>query len=276
VVDPASGHTKGEVFAYVDAVADLILADIADRPLSLVRCPDGTAKACFYQKHVAAGFPASIHRIPVEEDDGVADYVSVSDRAGLLALVRFGVLEFHPWGSRADRLDRPDRVIFDLDPDPTLSWSAIVEGAERLREILDALGLRSFARVTGGKGVHLVAPIERRYEWDLVKGFTRAVADALVAESPDRYTATLAKAKRTGKTFVDYLRNGRGATAVCSWSTRARPGLPVAVPVTWEELRGLGRADSFGIAEATERAKGPDPWDGYAGLKQRLPKEVGG
>lgn len=270
VIDTQSGLTKGGLAEWYSEAAERLLPGIAGRALSVVRCPSGVSGACFFQKHLGEGFPAAIHTVTVPEAAGPAEYITVDDVAGLVALVQMGVIEIHPWGARSDRPDRPDRLILDLDPDPALPWTALVEGALAIRAQLAAAGLVSFVRTTGGKGLHVVAPIERTVDWDVLKAFTKAVADAVVASAPDRYTATVTKSKRVGRIFIDYLRNGRGATAIASWSVRARPGASVAVPVTWEGLPGLGSGDVFSVAEARRRLAGPDAWAGFEGVRQRL------
>jgi bifunctional non-homologous end joining protein LigD len=274
VVDATSGLRKGDLAAYYEAVADRVLPDMVDRALAVVRCPDGTGKVCFFQKHVTDAFPDSIHAVRIEESGGATQNITIRDLGGVVSLVQMGVLEIHPWGSRVDQIERPDRLIFDLDPDPALPWSAIVTAAERVRERLKEAGLTSFVRTTGGKGLHVVAPVERRLDWELVKPFTKAIADSLVRDEPTRYTSTITKSRRVGKIFIDYLRNARGSTAIASWSTRARPGAPVSVPVAWEELAGLRGGDRFKVADALVRAREPDPWEGFFTLRQSIPVET--
>jgi bifunctional non-homologous end joining protein LigD len=187
-----------------------------------------------------------------------------------------GVLEIHLWGARADRIERPDRIVFDLDPAPDVPFARVVAAARRLRDVLEASGLRSFPKTTGGKGLHVEVPIGRVHGWDEAKAFSRRVAEAMVAESPDRYVATASKAKRTGKIFVDWLRNGRGATAVAPYSTRARAGATVATPLSWDEVTARLRPDRWSIRTVPRRVgTDPDPWDGLTGLAQRLPASNG-
>jgi bifunctional non-homologous end joining protein LigD len=268
VIDAFSGLTKGALAAWYEEAADRLLPELVGRPLSVVRCPAGAGKVCFFQKHVGEGFPAAVRALRVEEEAGPADYISVYDVASLVSLVQMGVIELHPWSARAERIDHPDRIILDLDPDPALPWSAVVKGAQAIREHLAEFGLASFVRTTGGKGLHVVAPLTPTLGWDVVKPFCKGIAQALAREAPDKYTATIAKTKREGKIFVDYLRNGRGSTAIASWSVRARAGAPVAVPVSWEELPELEGGDHFGVAEARARIAQPDPWEGFAELRQ--------
>lgn len=272
----APGHaavTKGEVADYYRAVARWMLPEVAQRPLSLVRCPDGEGAACFFQKHYSASFGKAVKAIALEQKDGVHDYLYVEDVDGLLALVQFNALEFHPWGSRVQAPERPDRMIFDLDPDEGLGWKDVVAAARDVRARLREHGLESFVRQTGGKGLHVVAPILTGPSWEALKAFCESVADAMAAERPERYVATMSKAKREGRIFVDWLRNARGATSVTSWSLRSRPGAPVAMPLRWEELGKLEGPAAFDMARALRRAASlrKDPWDGIAGLSQRLP-----
>jgi bifunctional non-homologous end joining protein LigD len=207
---PEAGITKLELATYYQAVADWMLPHLADRPLVLVRCPEGRAKACFYQKHPAVGTPDALRQIPVREKQKTENYVLVDDVQGLISLAQISALEIHAWGSRADKLEQPDRLIFDLDPDPAVAWKRVIESAFQLRDFLLALGLKSFVKTTGGKGLHLVLPIERRHGWEEAKAFCKRVADLVVRADPNRYTGNMAKAARSGKIFLDYLRNARG------------------------------------------------------------------
>ena len=275
VVYPDDGITKGEVAAYYAAVAGRILPELINRPLSMVRCPGGTDSACFFQKHHAAKLGSSVRAIPLEEKEGGEDdYVYIRDRKGLLQLVQMNTIEFHPWGSRVDKPDSPDRIVLDLDPAPGVAWKAVVEGARGIRELLQGMGLASFVRTSGGKGLHVVVPFRRGPSWQAVKAFCEAVADAMVERAPERYIATASKAQREGRIFIDWLRNARGATSVCNWSLRARDGAPVAVPLRWEELGRIEGGAAFGMQAALKRAESlkADPWEGMAKLQQRLPK----
>lgn len=272
VVYPESDITKGEIANYYLAVADQMLPHVLDRPLSLVRCPEGRAKQCFFQKHPPMGISEALRRVQIREKGGVATYLTIQDTEGLLALIQFGGLEIHLWGSRADDLEHPDRIIFDLDPGPDVEWSAVVEGAVTLRDILAELGLVSFCKTTGGKGLHVVLPIARKSSWVEVKEFSRSVAEFMARMNPAQYLVNMSKAQRSGKIFVDYLRNERGSTAVAPFSTRARPGAPVAMPVSWKELPKLSGANAFNIANAPKRLKAQrsDPWKDLAKTRQTL------
>lgn len=272
VLYPEQGITKRELASYFQAVANWMLPHIVDRPLVLVRCPDGLHKECFYQKHPGAGTPETLKLVPIKEKSKTAKYVVVDNVAGLIALAQVGALEIHAWGSRMDKLERPDRLVFDLDPDVDLSWRRVVDAARQIRDFLHRLGLESFVKTTGGKGLHLVVPIQRRHGWDEVKQFCKEIADAIVRADPDHYTANPIKATRTGKIFVDYLRNGRGATAVVPYSPRARAGAPVSTPLAWDELGRDIRSDHFTINNVLKRLASLkcDPWHALRSLRQSL------
>jgi bifunctional non-homologous end joining protein LigD len=271
VLWPVPGVTKGELVAYYETVADAMLPQLAGRPLTLVRCPSGASGKCFFQKHANESVPPVIPRLDIGEGEG-APYMVVDGLRSLLALVQLGVLEFHVWGSRRDRLDRPDRLVFDLDPDQDLPFGRVADGAFRLRELLDGMGLRSFAKTTGGKGVHVVVPIARRTDWDQAKEFAHAVARHMTSEDPAGFTANMSKKKRRGRIFVDYLRNAWNATAIADFSTRARPDATVAVPIAWEELSTRARNPPLHtIRDVPGRlADGPDPWEGFDQVRQSI------
>ncbi|HEX5635230.1 MAG TPA: non-homologous end-joining DNA ligase, partial [Gemmatimonadales bacterium] len=228
VLYPSQGITKRDLAAYYEAVAPLMLPQVAQRPLSLVRCPSGARKTCFYQRHWTLPHAAGIGTVPVKEEDGdVEPYARLTDAAGLVTLVQYGVLEIHAWGARADRLEAPDRVVFDLDPAPGVPWERVVAAARELRGRLSGMGLACWVKTSGGKGVHVVVPIERRHAWAQVAAFAERVARDMAEAEPTAYLATASRAKRTGRIFIDWLRNTRGATSVAAWSTRAREGAPV-------------------------------------------------
>ncbi|MFD0738896.1 DNA ligase D [Lysobacter koreensis] len=254
VVYPDAGITKRDVFDYYLAAADQILDEIGGRLLSIVRCPDGIAGQHFFQKHAGPGFGESVRRHVITENDGdQATYFSVDDVAGLMNLVQMNAIELHPWGSKVDTLEQPDRLVFDLDPDVAIGWSEVKAAARDVRDRLAETGLASYPRLSGGKGVHVVAPIAPHADWAQVRRFCEAFADAMAQGQPQRYVATMSKAKREGRIFIDWLRNGRGATAIASWSLRARPGAPVAMPLTWEELARVRQPGRYTIKNAAAR-----------------------
>jgi bifunctional non-homologous end joining protein LigD len=251
VIFPESGQTKGELADYYAAVAPLMLPWLAGRPISLVRCPQGRAKKCFFQKHDSGSFGPSVHHVPVTEKRGnVEDYLYVEDAEGLLTCVQMGTIEFHGWGSRASDVEAPDRMVFDLDPDVGLDFEDVKQAARDIHKKLADLGLTSFAMLSGGKGVHVVVPLSPGHSWDAHKDFSKRFAEALSMAEPDRFIANMSKAKRKGKIFIDYLRNQRGATAVLPYSARARPGAPVAAPIAWGELKDFKDAHPWSIGDA--------------------------
>jgi bifunctional non-homologous end joining protein LigD len=260
LVFPESDVTKGELAAYYRAVAPLMLEWSAERPISLVRCPQGRGKKCFFQKHDAGSFGSHILQIPIEEKKGqIEDYIYFADQAGLITCVQMGTIEFHGWGSRVADVDKPDRLVFDLDPDEGLGFDAVKSAALDLKQFLADMGLQTFPMVTGGKGIHVVVPLTPEAEWPEVKDFAQRFCVALATAEPDRFTANMAKAKRTGRIFLDYLRNQRGATAIMPYSARAREGAPVAAPITWDELDETQSGARFSVRDAdllVERASG--------------------
>jgi len=250
IVFPELGLTKGQLAAYYEALSEAMLPQLARRAISLVRCPQGRAKQCFFHKHDSGMFADSVHSVPIAESDGKTEpYLYVEDAAGLLACVQMGTIEFHGWGSRVDDIERPDRLVIDLDPDEAVSFDAVKLAAELVRDRLKSRGLDSFPVLTGGKGVHVVAPLVPKAEWPAVKAFAKAFAEALEAEAPEAFVANMSKAKRKGRIFVDWLRNQRGATAVLPFSVRARAGAGVAVPLTWAQLREVKAANMFSAGD---------------------------
>jgi bifunctional non-homologous end joining protein LigD len=223
------------------------------RPISLVRCPQGRAKQCFFQKHDAGSFGDAVHKVAISEKDGGSEeYLWVDDAAGLLTCVQMGTIEFHGWGSRVDALERPDRLVFDLDPDEALGFDETKQAAMHLKEQLAELGLVSFPLLSGGKGVHVVVPLTPAAEWPAVRDFAERFARAMAQADPDRFVAVMSKAKRKGRIFIDYLRNQRGATAIMPYAARARAGAPVAAPVSWSELRDLDTATRWHVGDVEE------------------------
>jgi bifunctional non-homologous end joining protein LigD len=260
VLFPDPGVTKRQLADYWEAVAEHALPLLANRPLMLHRCPDGYARQCFFQKHVGTGVPEAVGRVTVNAHE--QPYGFVDGLPALLALVQIDVLELHVWGSRIERLEEPDLVVLDLDPAEGLAWREVVDAALLLRARLAASGLTSFVRLTGGKGLHVVAPLLPGARWSALKEFVRAIVDELVAAEPQRFTASASRARRTGKIFVDYLRNERGATAIASYSPRARAGAPIALPIAWEDLDRSARAPPrYGLRDVPRLVRRRrDPW----------------
>ena len=276
IIYPEQGLTKLALARYYEKVGAWMLPFLTDRPLTVVRCPQGRQKKCFYQKHLNESVPPPVRGVPIREKEGEGLYLVIDDLPGLIALVQLGVLEFHPWGSREDRLDRPDLVTFDLDPDPEVAWEDTLHGARRLHDRLAELGLQSFVKTSGGKGLHVVVPLIRRSGWEEAKEFTRALAEDIARSDPGRYVTTMTKARRKGKIFIDFFRNSRGATSVAPYSTRAKPGAPVSAPLRWDEL-----SPDVGPAEHTvdtlplrlaELKK--DPWEGFFDLRQSITRSM--
>jgi len=270
VLYPEQGITKGQLIGYFAVAAERMLPHVGERPLMMVRCPEGRTK-CFFQKHVLKGSPSAILRVPIADSgDEVKDHMAVKDLAGLVALAQLGTLEVHTWGAHIDKVERPDVMVFDLDPDVGVTWDRVALAALDLRGLLHSLDLDSFVKTTGGKGLHVTVPFERKLDWDQMKAFTKAVAEEMTRRQPKNFTTKLAKAHRKGRIFIDYLRNGRGATFVAPYSPRARPGAPIATPISWEELAGGLTPDRFTIKTLPARLGEADPWHAYAKTKQAI------
>jgi bifunctional non-homologous end joining protein LigD len=264
------GVTKQGLAEFYAAIADWILPHLMRRPLSLLRCPSGIAGSCFFAKHPWKGLDNAVHVVDVGKGESM---LWIDDLAGLIALVQAAAVELHPWGSSITDLDRPDRLIFDLDPAENVGWPTVIESAVEVRQRLKDVGLKSFVKTTGGKGLHVVAPLAPKAGWTAAKAFTQGIAIAMAKDSPKRYVATSAKSARGGRIFVDYLRNDRGSTAVAAYSTRAREGATVSTPIAWHELSPEIKADHFNVANLQRRLdvlKG-DPWREFFRLRQRLP-----
>ena len=269
---PDIGLTKLGVARYYETVAPFLLRYVARRPISLVRCPQGIDKEHFFQRHAMKGMSQAIKQIPISGGESKKPYLYIDDGEGLFGLVQIGTLEIHDWGVSLDHIDKPDRLVFDLDPDEGLALATLKAAAVEVREFLTDLGFESFLKSTGGKGLHLVAPLQPKLGWSEVKPFTKAVADALVSARPDRYTANPLKKTREGKIFVDYLRNQRGGSAIVNYSTRAKPGAPVACPLRWDELKGLKSASPYTVKTLPARLKAlkRDPWEGFFSTRQSI------
>jgi bifunctional non-homologous end joining protein LigD len=277
VLWPEAGVTKLKLAEYYARAANHILPFLKDRPLSLVRCPDGREGECFFQKHHNPSTPSELETIDIaEKDGGHAAYLVVRSARGLIAAAQVSGMELHVWGARTDSIEKPERVVFDLDPDEGLAFADVREAALNVREVLKSAGLDSYPMLTGGKGVHVIAPIARRNPWPEVKAFARGFAEALARASPERYIAQASKAKRTGRIFIDWLRNERGATAVAPYTLRAREGATVATPVSWAELKTAKSAARFTLATIGPRlaARKADPWPGYFQTRQFLSAAV--
>jgi bifunctional non-homologous end joining protein LigD len=273
---PEDGITKRELAGFYEHIAEWILPHLKDRPLTLVRCPNGWSQKCFYQKHPDPKVDPIIERVTVRESSGDTLYMMANSVSALVAILQMGALELHPFGSSRPKLGCPDRITFDFDPADDVGWNELVEAVHLLKTLLEQLELESFIKTTGGKGLHVVLPITPTLGWDDIKSFTKAVAELMVRSFPDRYVATVSKAKRHGKIFVDYLRNGEGATAVSAYSLRARAHAPVATPIAWDELGEDIRREHFNVRNVPERLASmkTDPWADFFKVDQAVTKAM--
>jgi bifunctional non-homologous end joining protein LigD len=271
ILYPEQGITKAELAEYYVAVGERMLPHVAFRPITMVRCPTGRGKKCFYQRHAGSGVLEQLSEVTIPGFE--EPYLYISDLAGLVALVQMGTLEIHPWGVKIDRPDRADRIVFDLDPDEGLGFEDVIRAALEVRERLTALGLVSFVKTTGGKGLHVVVPVDATAEWREVKRFAKGLSAEMAAASPDKYLTKISKAERAGRIFIDYLRNDPTSTAVAPYSTRSRAGAPVAMPIRWDEVKpGLDPCDFTvkSVPNLLARRKA-DPWAEMLEVRQLLP-----
>jgi bifunctional non-homologous end joining protein LigD len=256
VIDPDTGITKGQLADHYAAVAGIMLPWVGSRPISLVRCPQGRAKKCFFQKHDAGSFGDAVKHVGIaEKDEHEEPYLYLDTADGLMTCVQMGTIEFHGWGARIEDVEKADRLVFDLDPDVGLDFEAVRSAAFHFRDVLKAIGLETFPMVTGGKGIHVIAPLVPRAEWPEVKDFAHRLAQAVAQNDPKHFTAALPKVQRKGRIFVDYLRNQRGATAVMPYGVRARSGAPVAAPLTWKEVETIDTPAHWHVGEAVDLVK---------------------
>jgi bifunctional non-homologous end joining protein LigD len=278
VLYPDAGLTKRDLAEHFERVAERMLPHLARRPLTLVRCPEGIGDDCFFQKHAMKGLPSAVKTVELPEKEGTGTYLYVEDAEGLVVLAQLGTLELHVWGSHIDRPERVDRLVFDLDPGEGVAFAAVVDAARDVRDRLHAMGLTSFPLLTGGAGIHVVVPLERYDGFDEVRAFAAALAKRMAADDGDRYIAKASKSERKGRIFIDYLRNGLGATAIAPYSPRAREGAPVAVPLRWDELGDKEGGGAYTVSALPRRlsALKGDPWDGYDEVRQRLTQDMKG
>lgn len=274
ILFPTQGYTKQDLADYYDTVAEWIMPHVAERPLSFVRCPQGSKKPCFFQRHSGLGQSEHIIKLPIYKKE--EPYLMIKDAEGLRAMVQMGVLEIHQWGSHAKTWNKPDLLVFDFDPDEKLSFERVKEAALEIKKRLAKLKLKSFLKTTGGKGLHVCVPIKPQHDWDTIKQFCRALAETMAEDFPQKYTTNIRKEQRKGRIFVDYLRNGETATAIAPYSSRARDGAPVSVPLSWSELPALKSGNSWTIKTLPARLRKmkKDPWAEYFTTKQslKLPK----
>lgn len=292
IIEITKSISKLELAEYYQKIAPWILPHIINRPLSLLRCPAGNTQkrnqACFYHKHYSKAFPSGVYPIDIQEQNDKSgsgrtnkvssqkkkQYLYIKDTQGLIALVQLNVLEIHPWGSLQKHAEKPDRIIFDLDPGPDISWKALVEAALLMRRELTSLHLKSYIKTTGGKGLHIVLPLKPKYSWSELKNFSKSFARYLTEKYSSQFTDTITKSKRQGKILIDYLRNARGSTAVAPYSTRAKPGASISTPISWTELKKIQASDQFTVSNISQRLKKlkKDPWQGFFHCQQELPK----
>lgn len=276
ILYPEAKITKLDLARFYEGIERWILPHLRGRPLTLVRCPEGATAECFYMKHSKVWAPAPLRRVQIREKTKVGDYLIVDTLAALVGLVQMSVLEIHTWNARFERVEQPDRIVLDVDPGPDITWPQVIEAARLVRGVVDALGLESFVKTTGGRGLHVVVPLEPHADWEVCLAWSRAVADAIVRQNPATYTTTFAKAGRKRKILIDYLRNNRTNTSVAAFSTRARPHAPVSVPLTWDELSPKLKSDAYTVKTVGRRLaklRG-DPWERYWKMKQRIDKTM--
>jgi bifunctional non-homologous end joining protein LigD len=271
---PTEKLTKYDLAAYYAAINPLLMVDAANRPITLIRCPQGRAKKCFFQKHDTGSMGEDVKHVPiVEKKGGKQDYLYVDDIKGILSCVQMGTIEFHGWGSRADDVEHPDRMVFDLDPDEGLDFADVRKAAVRIRDLLADLGLETFPMLTGGKGIHVIAPLDQSADWEAVSSFAERFSRAVAEAEPEMFTANMRKVQRKGRIFLDWLRNQRGSTAVLPYSARAREGAPVAAPIAWKELDDYEGGNAFTIRELDLLIdRSDEKWlVGWGKAKQALP-----
>jgi bifunctional non-homologous end joining protein LigD len=274
ILFPDSGITKRDLANYLRAAAPRMMPFVAGRLISLVRCPDGIDAGSFFQRHPGRGMDASWQHETVKTTQGSEEYLYFTDPGAIPAAAQMSAIEFHIWGSALKTLERPDRIVFDLDPDEGLGFKRVKDAAFHMREALDALGLRSLALLSGGKGVHVVVPIRPQQDWPIVKRFAADLVARMVEQKPDLYVGTMSKAKRHGRLFIDHFRNERGATAIAPFSPRARAGAPVAWPVTWNALPDVEAANIMTLPKALDALAKADAWDGEDAAPNALTKSM--
>jgi bifunctional non-homologous end joining protein LigD len=269
---PAVGLTKEDLARYYLAIAPRMLPEVRGRPLTLVQCPGGAEAPCAYMRHLRVRCLPALRHVAIRQKAGMGDYLVADTAEALVALVQMDVLEVHTWNARVEELERPDRIIFDLDPGPGVAWSRLVDAARRIRALLEDLGMRSFVKTTGGKALHVVVPLTTRASWGECLEFSRAVAQAIERSDPAAFTSSMVKSVRPGRIYVDYLRNHRAASSIAAYSGRARLQATVSYPLRWDELTGELRPEAFIIPSvlAAVGRSDPDPWEGYDRVKQRL------
>jgi bifunctional non-homologous end joining protein LigD len=264
LLDGGARVTKQDLAEYYEVVAPLMLPHLVGRPLSLVRCPEGTAKKCFFMKHAAFATP-ELRRLTIQEKEEKGDYLIADTLGGLISLAQMSVLEIHTWNSVEETLEMPDRVVFDFDPGPSANWADVIDGALMVKDRVERIGCVAFVKTTGGKGLHVVVPLAPNASWDECKVFSQLVSESIVAEHPKRFTTAMRKAGREDKILIDYFRNNRGSTSVSAFSTRIHPGIPVSLPIAWEQLGTFSPASPFTLSSTLRLLRDAyrDPWSKY-------------
>lgn len=262
--------SKMDLADYYEKIAPRILPYIVNRPLMILRCPQGASEKCFFQKHYHETVPEGVSVIEIPEKEKVEPYLYIKDVKGLLALSQLAVIEIHPWGSTIKNIEKPDRIIFDLDPAADIKWAKVIVAAQRLRACLSKYGLQSFVKTSGKKGLHVLVPILPKYDWEFIKGFSAQIVAKMVQDYPKEYVGTMKKSERTGKIFIDYFRNGRGSTTVAPYSCRANNLASVSLPLSWKELEKVQSADAFHIETVLKERSKVDPWKNFFSLRQKI------
>lgn len=270
VIDAANGITKLDLVRYYAIAAAAMMPHLKRRPVALVRIPDGLGGQRFFQKHASTSALPGVRSLDAKYDPGEEPLMEIADGKGLVTAAQMNAIEFHTWNATTRAIEKPDRMIFDLDPGEGIEWPAMIEAALLVHTLLDELGLASFVKTSGGRGLHVVVPIAPKHGWDTVKGLSKAIVAHLARTLPDRFVAKSGAANRRRRIFADYLRNGRGATTVAAWSTRARPGIGVSVPLSWDELPDVASGDQWTLRNVEPRLAGPDPWAAYASTRQSI------
>ena len=269
---PGSGLTKLDLARYYEAVSRWVVPHTEARPLTLVRCPTGLSGGCFYMRHSNVWAPAALRRVRIREKTKIGEYLVADSLSAVVSLVQMDVLEIHTWNSRVGALERPDRLVFDIDPGPNVGWPQVVSAARLVREILTTVDLESFTKTTGGRGLHVVVPLTPSADWSECLAFARGIAEAITRHDPERYTARFAKAGRERKILIDYLRNNRTNTSIAAFSMRARPGAPVSMPLGWDTLSARLQPGRFTVRSVPRRLArlSRDPWEDYWRTRQHL------
>jgi len=272
VVYPQPRITKLDIARYYEQIAEWVVPHVARRPLTLVRCPEGLRGECFFMKHSKVWAPEPLRRVNIQEKTKVGEYLIADDLPGIVGLVQMGVLEIHTWNSAFEDVERPNRIVIDLDPGEDVTWRQVLDAARVVRNALEALDLASFPKTTGGRGLHVVLPLVPQADWSECLEFSRRLSEAIERTAPELYTTRFAKAGRSRKILIDYLRNNRTNTSIAAYSTRARAGAPVSVPVSWDELRPALKPESFTLQTVPRRLARlrADPWREYWKCRQKL------